>query len=237
MKSSPNPEQSTKMLKSYMDQSLEDLTTVLDKHGISLNTLSSAMVRFIQSIFDLPEGTACRKGCAHCCHLRVGVSIAEAIVIFDQIKQNATDKGLEFLKQKVIHTAQKGNTLEDAWWLISQTSCPFLDTQDQNLCMIYDLRPFSCRAYHSTDVSVCRSGFEQAQTAQIPCFPFYRAFTDMYSTVFIKVMAQRGLASYQVGLVAVLGILFESDDAGEEGGHLIEEWFSGKDVFKAARLS
>ncbi len=249
-------EASKNMLRSHMDQAKENFSSALDHHGLSIGTLSSAMAGFIQNILELPQGSACKKSCSYCCHLRVGVSIPEAIVIFEQIKANATEEGFEFLKQRVMGTAQKGDTLKEQWWLKSNTPCPFLDTQGQSLCLIYDLRPFSCRAYHSTDMDACLNGFEKKETVQIPCFTLYRAFTDMYSSIFIKSMMEIGLFSYQVGFVSALNILFEAQ--GPETtiknsernrstpdslvskplapNPLIEDWFKGNDVFKRAKL-
>lgn len=220
---------SLEMLKKIMDDAMEKLRFLLDTRGIHLDVLGEAMALFVRSLVDLPDQAACKKGCAYCCHLRVGVSIPEVVVIFNGLQSLATPEGLAFLERNVIQVAQKGNALDDNWWRTSRTACPFLDINGQNHCLIYELRPFSCRAYHSTDMNDCRIGFEQKIKTQIPCFPLYRAVTDMYSTIFIQGLAQKGLFSYQVGFVKALQILFENDRA-------VEQWLSGDDVFEAARL-
>lgn len=224
-----NNERSLEMLKQYMDAARKNLSILLDTHGTNLNVMKEAMALFIRSQVPLPAESSCQNGCAFCCHLRVGLSIPEVLVIFNGLMSSATPAGLDFVKHRVTQTAQKGNTLDDDWWRITRTTCPFLDTDGEKSCLIYDLRPFSCRAYHSTDVADCQKGFETGQKMQIPCFPLYRAVTDMYSTVFIRGMAEKGLFSYQVGFVRALQILFENDNA-------MEQWFQGEDVFEPAKL-
>ena len=217
------------LLKIQMEQNINDLSSFLDTHGIHPSVLAEAMHAFAMTLLDLPKEAVCKNGCAYCCHLRVGVSIPEAIVVFTELKSQTTPEGLIFLKERVTRTTAKGDTLSEAWWLQTRTPCPFLDSDEQKLCLIYAMRPFSCRAYHSTDQTFCRNGYEKGQEVQIPCFPFYRAFTDIYSTVFIRTLAQKGLFSFQVGFIRALQILFEDDMA-------IEKWIGGDNVFHSAKL-
>lgn len=219
-----------KVLKEHMAQAFENLSAFLDTRGIHLASLTQAMDMFACSVIDMPAAAACKNGCAYCCHLRVGVSIPEVVVLFAEIKARADHREFSFLKQNVTRTALKGDVMNEAWWRISRTPCPFLDMETHSLCLVYALRPFSCRAYHSTDREACQSGFDNRQQMQIPCFPLYRAATDMYSSVLIRTMALKGLPSYQVGFVRALQILFEDETA-------IDQWFQGEDIFLAAKLS
>ena len=185
-------DRSKKLLSAYMAQGLDKLTAFLDGNGISLPVLGVAMEQFTKSVFDLLEGTSCKQGCAYCCHLKVGVSIPEVLVIYNELAAQTTPEGFEFLKKRVLEVAAKGNTLTEDFWLSTRTPCPFLDIDKNQLCMIYTLRPFSCRAYHSTEIAACQKGFEQGQETLIPCFPLYRATTDMYARIFTRVLAEKG---------------------------------------------
>lgn len=205
----------------------EKLSDFFDHHGINLPVLKMAMKEFVDSVLEIPEGTDCRAGCDYCCHLRVGVSIPEALVIYDELMTQATPEGLEFMRQRVLKTAAKGNTLDESFWLKTRTPCPFLD--DTGHCLIYILRPFSCRAYHSRDVKACRESFEKKVSSLIPCFPIYRAVTDMYSSVFIRVLQDKGFPSFQTGFVRALEILFTDDKA-------VEKWLNKEDVFGSAKI-
>ncbi len=228
--SDPGETRSKALLAAYMAQGREKLGAFLDAHGSSLPVLGVAMEQFTQSVFALPEGTACKQGCAHCCHLRVGASIPEVLVIYSELAAQTTPEGFALLKERVLMVA-KGNTLDDAFWLTTRTPCPFLDVDTNQLCLIYSLRPFACRAYHSTDMEACQKGYDLGRETMIPCFPLYRATTDMYSSIFTQVLAEKGFPSYQVGFVKALEILFTDNTASDE-------WLNNKaDVFKAAKLN
>lgn len=225
-----NSDRSKEVLEKHMGQAMENLSSFLDTNGMHISILTEAMNTFIQSLFDLPGEAACKSGCAYCCHLRVGASIPEVLILFNGLKTCTGKQELSILEERVNLAVQKGNVTDDVFWRKTRTACLFLETEAQDLCLIYLLRPFSCRAFHSTDKTVCRRGFEEGKKIQIPCFPLYRASTDMYSTVFIRVMAQKGLYSYQVELVRALQILFKDDRA-------TDLWLKGEDVFKAAKIS
>jgi len=220
-------DRSKELLAAHMEKAAVVLTDFLTTQGVSIPALGKAMESFSTQVFDLPEGTACAPGCAWCCHLRVTASIPELLVIFEELSAQTTPEGMAYFKRRIQETASAGNTLEDAFWYGSQTPCPFLD--NKNGCLIYPIRPFSCRAHHSTDAAVCKQGYEEGRQVMIPCFPLYRAGTDMYSTVFIKVLADLGFASSHVGFVKGLALLFE--DPG-----LAEAWLNKADVFAGARI-
>ncbi len=225
-----NSDRFQELLEKSMVQAQENLSVFLDANRIHPDALTTAMATFINALFELPPEAVCERGCEYCCHLRVGISIPEAIVLYNALKTQASDEDLDIIRQRVFQTANKGPVTSEKFWRNSGTACPFLDTQGDSQCLIYDLRPFSCRAYHSTDVAICKTGFEKAEEIKVPCFPLYRASTDMYSTVFIQVLAQKGLHSYQVELVRAMQILFEDDMA-------MDGWFQGKNIFKAAKIS
>jgi Fe-S-cluster containining protein len=217
---------SKQLLISRMAMTKERLVTFLDQNGV-MPALEMAMEEFTRSVLDLPEGTACQAGCQHCCHLCLGVSIPEVIVIYNQLLTQATQEGLAVIRQRILDTAKKGNTLSESFWFESKTPCPFLN--EKGSCLIYALRPFPCRAHHSTDVNICRESFEKGISLQIPCFTLYWASTDMYSSVFIKVLKDKNFASFQVGFIKALEILFTDDRA-------IESWLNKEDVFATAKL-
>ncbi|MEH0019534.1 MAG: YkgJ family cysteine cluster protein [Desulfobacter sp.] len=220
-------DRSRQLLAVHVEKARVLLDRFLDNHGVKLPVLGKAMESFAGNVFELPGEAACKPGCAYCCHLRLGVSIPELLVIFYELEAQSTPEGLAYFKNKIADVLSRGNTLSEAFWHDTQTPCPFLD--DQGRCLIYPIRPFSCRAYHSTDAEVCRKGYEEMCEVQVPCFPLYRATTDMYTSVFIKVLSDRGFASYQVGFVKGLGMLFEERS-------LSDQWLGKRDVFAAAAL-
>ena len=220
-------DRSRQLLAAHVKKARTLLGQFLDNHGVRLPVLGKAMEEFTSGVFELPEEAACKAGCAYCCHLRVGVSIPELLVIFYELRAQTTPEGLAYFRDRIAGTEAKGNTLTEAFWHTAQAPCPFLNRQGR--CLIYAIRPFSCRAYHSTDVAVCKQGYEEKCEVRVPCFPLYRATTDMYSSVFIKVLAEKGFPSYQVGFVKGLDLLFKDDS-------LSGRWLEKKDVFGRAKL-
>lgn len=222
---SDTTDQTGKLLAVHIDKVTRQLNRFLDDHGVSITVLGNAMGQFTRSVPDLPEEAACDAGCAFCCHLGVELSIPELLVIFCELTSRGTPEELSALQKKILEITQKGNTLDKGFWRTTQTPCPFLDHHNQ--CLIYIFRPFSCRAYHSVDLELCRQGFENRCQVQIPCFPMYRAATGMFASVFVKVLADRGFASYPVSLVKGLDMLFKDRS-------LVDQWLLKKDLFQAA---
>lgn len=87
---------------------------------------------------------ACRRGCAHCCHLPVGVTYGEAALLATALRRRP-DLRLRF--------ADAASPLAGvAWRNLVGHSCPFL--QD-GACAVHDLRPLPCRALAATDADGC----------------------------------------------------------------------------------
>ena len=87
------------------------------------------------------QGAICKPGCAFCCtHFgNVDVITLEGLIIREWIhrlnKPRQTD-----LRKKIVRNMEKRENRDIA-------QCPFL--KDDNTCMIYNIRPFSCRQLYS----------------------------------------------------------------------------------------
>lgn len=78
---------------------------------------------------------ACKKGCSACCKMNVSISSVEAeqIALYSQ-------KNINHLKRSIAHDIGH----------FSGIACPFLI---DNVCSIYEVRPYMCRAHVSFDTS------------------------------------------------------------------------------------
>lgn len=96
----------------------------------------------------LAKVSACRRGCAHCCHLPVAITSAEAQVIGDAIGRSPA-KLYDALTVKDLATdpgfAQRQQGAERR---VLGTPCPFLWRGE---CTVYEQRPFACRTHLSLD--------------------------------------------------------------------------------------
>ena len=116
-----------------------------------LNSRDTPWIR-LRQVYDLLgeqnafyEGNvACRKGCAHCCHIAVAVPKAEAEMIGMAIGRKP--------KKVAAHKVQGHYSSQSYGY---HTPCPFLK---DNQCSIYENRPLACRKLVNADIDdlLCR---------------------------------------------------------------------------------
>ena len=103
---------------------------------------------------------ACRRGCAHCCHIRVEMTELEAERLGAAVGRTPNRRQLYMLVE------------DDAYGY--ETPCPFLAEGE---CSIYEHRPFACRKHHSLDVDAlfCRLDMPAEFASSVPRIQPYPA--------------------------------------------------------------
>ncbi|KXZ39155.1 Putative zinc-or iron-chelating domain-containing protein [Alkalithermobacter thermoalcaliphilus JW-YL-7 = DSM 7308] len=103
------------------------------KNAISYIRKNSLIDQLNKIYSQVPKGDCI--GCANCCMESVGASYIEFLNIYIYLQNN------ENIKRKVI------NNILDYYFLeyIKKNPCPFKD--ENNKCLIYDVRPLNCRIY------------------------------------------------------------------------------------------
>jgi Fe-S-cluster containining protein len=94
----------------------------------------------------------CRRGCEHCCHRVISVTPPEVSAVTEYVadrfapeqKRALTARLRTYLDEVAPHQGR------DLYHL--RPRCPFLEG---GFCSVYAVRPLSCRAQFSTDVSAC----------------------------------------------------------------------------------
>lgn len=102
-----------------------------------------------------PAGAlACRPGCSHCCHQRVGVTVPEALAVASTLVATRTAAELRELRTRIerAYAATRGLTRDER--NSPKHPCPLLE---DGLCSIYEVRPLACRGVHSLDEQACSS--------------------------------------------------------------------------------
>ena len=83
----------------------------------------------------------CRKGCSHCCHYPVMLTVLEGIDLFWWLTKNhlwGHDLQQAFQRHAGITMGQGFQV-----WMLSMPACPLLD--DKKLCIAFKRRPLVCR--------------------------------------------------------------------------------------------
>ncbi|HMB20715.1 MAG TPA: YkgJ family cysteine cluster protein [Spirochaetota bacterium] len=94
----------------------------------------------------------CSKGCDACCHRMVICTRVEALAVMEYLQ--GINKWDDQLREAVhLHASTLQDYLEPGenkpdTWIESWVACPFLKEGE---CLVYPMRPVSCRSYHSLD--------------------------------------------------------------------------------------
>lgn len=98
---------------------------------------------------------ACRKGCSHCCHLRVHVQPHEAFALAQWLRRRFSAGELAAvvrrLRENVARTIELGEEARKR----ASLACALL--APDGTCSAYEARPAQCRRYHSMRLATCEA--------------------------------------------------------------------------------
>lgn len=116
----------------------------LHKMNEKIQKLNDIYSRFETKTFEYKKDAACDKGCGYCCKEagKIDITTLEGLIIRKAMEgfERSRQKSLTKLFQQEIRKREKK----------VMATCPFL--MKNNACMIYEVRPFSCRRIYSTHV-------------------------------------------------------------------------------------
>lgn len=125
-----------------------------------------ALVQMVDAVFDrvkneFPKEVFCREKCSDCCYAIFDLTLIEALYIKDKILNkfqgkekndliqiaDKTDRALTKMKRDAYKEVKNGASQLEIVGKMSQerVRCPLLG--EDNLCMMYDKRPITCRVY------------------------------------------------------------------------------------------
>jgi Fe-S-cluster containining protein len=105
----------------------------------------------------------CSAGCAYCCYQWVRCTVPEVLAVAAFIREHWTEAQIaELLADSVEYRARFKAMPEGK---IFALGCPLLRN---NMCSVYEVRPFICRGCNSMDAEKCREGVEDPNNTLIP---------------------------------------------------------------------
>ena len=134
----------------------------LKKHFVKYE----AVVNMVDQVFDrvkneFPNEVFCREKCSDCCYAIFDLTLIEALYLNHKFKESfsghrkadliaiadKTDRALVKMKRDAFRNVKKGDEELEVVAKMSQerVRCPLLG--EDNLCVMYDHRPITCRVY------------------------------------------------------------------------------------------
>jgi Fe-S-cluster containining protein len=107
---------------------------------------------------------ACKPGCTWCCNFLVDARAPEIFAILDYMERELPAAEQARIREEISGNRAMLAPLSDEERLERNVKCPFLS---QARCMIYPVRPQTCRNYHATDVAGCQKAFEEPENTDI----------------------------------------------------------------------
>jgi Fe-S-cluster containining protein len=125
-----------------------------------------ALVQMVDAVFDrvkkeYPKEVFCREKCSDCCYAIFDLTLIEALYLKDKVLKkfkgkekndlieiaDKTDRALTKMKREAYKQVKNGADELEIVGKMSQerVRCPLLG--ENNLCLMYEFRPITCRVY------------------------------------------------------------------------------------------
>ena len=207
------------------------VTAFLEKHIPA--AAASSLVKGIYHVFDdvsagcLKSGTklACKKGCSLCCFLRVKLTPLEILCILDYLLSRLKPGEISALRGRIAELDEVTRGLDGLQRVQAKRICP-LNIDD--ICLVYPVRPITCRIYHSLDVFDCQLSLDDDQHS----LAVRNDISGMGMGVFAGLtegLREAGLQTRLVELIAGLRIAMDEPD-------LTRSWLAGALAFRDAEI-
>lgn len=98
------------------------------------------------------QDVRCRPGCSACCSRYLEVTVAEAMVVVEHLRQAGRLRAVLDAARSQVQAVRQ--TPQNAWFKLN-IPCPVLDPSTR-LCSAYPVRPPACSTHHAvSDPSAC----------------------------------------------------------------------------------
>lgn len=170
---------------------------------------------------------ACAAGCSRCCHgLKIEASVPEAVAIAEFLRELPPEELAE-TRAQMAEEAEYAQSLDaDARWR-EQVPCAFLDDASGQ-CVIYDVRPLTCRAHTSMSLEQCEAAARDPERrTPIDKHAAPAAVFGVAKSAITVACAEANLDARSFELTNAVAIALSEPNAAER-------WARGEPVFDAA---
>lgn len=196
-----------------------------------------ALIQIVDSVFDrvkkeYPKEVFCREKCSDCCYAIFDLTLIEALYLKDQFLKkfsgsqknqvleiaDKTDRALTKMKRKAFKEAKDGADQLEIIGKMSQERirCPLLG--EDNLCMMYDKRPITCRIYgiptSTAGVShICgRTNFKQGEP--YPTLNMDKIYTQLQllSAELVRDIKSEKIKMHEILIPVSMALVTDFDD-------------------------
>jgi Fe-S-cluster containining protein len=177
-------------------------------------------------ISDPPHApSACREGCAWCCHKQVGVAAPEILRIVTHLQQTMAPNELEALRDRVARLNDQRQKSPSR----TRSGIPCALLVD-NRCSVYPVRPLTCRGFNSTNAQRCELSLDPRNGAVVPAYAPQQRLATLVLDGMRSGLTESGCSGALLELTAALHIALTAPDA-------LDQWREGKPAFNGARLT
>lgn len=161
---------------------------------------------------------ACAAGCNHCCRSPVGVVAAEAVLIAHYVDKTFSAPARAGLARRM---AERGAALQGD--PLGTHLCPL---NVDGKCLVYEVRPYNCRVFHSFDVTACERVFLQGEPqGGLPIDPVRRRFDKLITASATVAFTALKLDMRMIEFMAALELALAA------GERRVERLAGGEDLF------
>lgn len=168
---------------------------------------------------------ACKKGCAHCCHLAVMTDGATVLRIAEFVRKSVSPAERTLLDMRLIVYEDKVEKMTQSQRSMARISCPLLVN---GACSVHEVRPLICRAFNSYDAEICdrkiRGG---GSTSEIPSWDMPWLLGLALDSGLKEALVESGYADGDLELGLALKAALDHPQADER-------WLAGDRIFAKA---
>jgi Fe-S-cluster containining protein len=190
--------------------------------------LNSAFENFERAVAPPPGDAvdvACRGGCASCCTIQVAATAPEILLIARAIRASPIKASLA-LRRKTADLDRATRRLSAQQRMRAGLACAFVE---EDLCVIYAVRPLACRGHASFDKQACVDALA-GRACDVPISALHVTARSLVQNALQSALRDAGLgwALYELNQSLQIALSNEACEA---------SWIEGEDIFAPAMIA